>query len=127
VAPPKRRAVRISSYVVPFAPFAVIPKAIDALSGEMNTFVLCCARFPVRNRSNANSLLAETIFVSDAERARGNAVRGGSGDGAVLSLHADTTSAPTTSVERNSFMGVLLERVERNNADVVRICRTLFD
>jgi hypothetical protein len=72
-------------------------------------------------------LLAATILVSEAERARGNAVSGVSGGfGAVLSLHADMTSAPATSVERNSFMVVLLERVERNNAETVRICRTLF-
>jgi hypothetical protein len=68
-------------------------------------------------------------LVSDTERARGNALSGvsGAGLGLVLSLHAEITSALATSVERNSFMDLLLERVERNNAEIVRICRTLFD
>jgi len=102
-APVNRSALCISSYVAPFAPFAVMPRAIEALRGEMNTFALCCARFPVRNRSKAKSLLPAMILLSDPVRSRGRAVIGV--PGAVgASRHADPTRAATNNIGPKSFM-----------------------
>src|SRR5258705_2637771 len=75
VAPLRARAERIWSYVVPAAPFIVMPSANDALRGEMKTLASARSGATVRKSENENSFAAPTTFVSFALSARGRASR----------------------------------------------------
>src|ERR1019366_2990370 len=96
---PNCSAPRIWSYVTVAAPFIVMPRANDALSGEMKTLVSGCAALTLFQSANEKLFAASRTEVSDRERARGSWVRADAGapGGAVTWWHAATHISDTKS------------------------------
>src|SRR3954451_13968882 len=73
--PPNCSAERISSSVVPAAPFRVMPKANDALSGEAKIFASTWAALSFCHSANENAFAAVLTCCSCVVSARGRSVR----------------------------------------------------
>src|SRR5690242_2051808 len=102
---PNCNADRISSKVVPFAPFIVMPSANDALRGETNTLSAGSESLIVRQRATEYEFAAVIVFCTLGVSARGSCVsagRGAPGSGCVESLQATpaTTKASAGAINR---------------------------
>ena len=90
LAPPNWRALRIWSAVWPAAPFIVMPRANEALSGEMKTLESRWAALTFCQRAKAKALAASRTIVSRAASGRGRVAGAvGSLPGALPEFGAD--------------------------------------
>lgn len=87
VRPPKPSGSLMASKVAAFAPFRVMPSAMEALSGDNTTFARVSAATTRATRSRPKTLEAEMIDRSLLVSARGSSVIW-PGSGAVASLQA---------------------------------------
>src|SRR5687767_1304221 len=87
----------MASSVAPSAPFIVMPRATDALNGEMTTFSPALRAFTARKRASEKSLLAAIVWRSPAVRARGSVSRRGCEPGPAGSRQATPAARRRTS------------------------------
>src|SRR6478609_138995 len=99
---PNCSAERISSNVVPAAPFKVMPRANDALSGEAKMFESAWAALSFCQSAKENAFAAVLTCCSCVLSARGSSVRavpaGGSGAVPPLQLTTPIVSAASATV-----------------------------